>query len=1244
MHSVSPSVPPFEEDNMNKNGIVAMAALVAVVALIMCVVPITETEATDFETTVEAGNSNFSEVLSGIESGKPTIVKLTENVTLDDSINISNGQVVAIDLNGKQLSVNKTILISSASELTIRDSAGNGAVKGNVINVIKVNGLFNFESGSIDNTKSITLQIGSLGTMNMTGGVLSGGTSYAVYLSGGALNVYGGHIVNTGNYSISQTGGTLTVGKEGTTGPTIDLLRMSDSQTVVFQSGLIKEVKGTFANGSILNGNFGEDVTDHLPSGYGCEKTSEYWTAYVLDENTASAKVVAEDGTETFYASPAIAGKNMEEGQTLVLLKPYSGEQSIVVSVLNGIVDLNGNSITNTSDDGIALEIHSPGSYDGGSGKVTVKSDSDASISGPVSLSVGVSISLTSVEIVLDGVTLAPVQGGTALELDSNTYIEYNETTGDYLTNGGFVAEMEDGTQRLYGQMAHAMAASKDHTAVMIHDFNGTLSINSSDEFTLDLNGHKVNASNQEALDLSVNDCTLTVKNGSLTSTYDADIIADKDFNGSAVDVGIGMSGSSYSNIGLILDNVTVSTNGVFGIVTNGNDREIDISLIESVVESGSVGIYFPSTGTLEIDNSQVTGESTGVEVRRGTVSITGNDTVLTGNGQFSTTDAQGKVGVMGVGLSVVPYDSTTPLDITIKDGTFVGSYGLYEKDILGESSGTQTITGSEMAIQGGTFIGKAGSILVSDAENEGTAPVLSNFISGGSFYTGTVDSKQPDSSLDDGYVADGFQLTDGNIELAEGDAVVKLNDTQYTALTDALNDLSNGDTLTLLTNLTGSITIQSGLDVTLDLNGFTLTNTDGQHTITNNGTLTVIDGSDAKTGEVDNVSNGKAAVMNEVGATAYLEGGTYLRSKETGSSPSEGGTNTHYNIVNHGTMTISAGVTVSQDGHFSSLVENGWYNGSQNSTKTPSIMTIEGGTFTGGINTIKNDDYGKITIAGGTFTNVTQAAVLNWNEATISGGTFSVDGEGAEAVVLNGKIDDTMDKGTLTITDGNFTGPVVVKMMSGSGSQGIGAVKISGGDFQVTDKVVDPLGGTATDIDVSGGTFNKAVEPEYLADGFALTETDGSYGVGKGHKVTFTVNVEGFQVSVTSEDGSITYTPEADGSYLLADGSYKAVFTLAGYNDATKTFEVSGKDTAVSVTMTEEGSEPEPEPTPGGDDDPVNPPAGGDDDEPLLPIIRPGTSSSSGDDDTVTIVACAAAAAVAAILAVFLIYAYRKD
>ena len=53
-------------------------------------------------------------------------------------------------------------------------------------------------------------------------------------------------------------------------------------------------------------------------------------------------------------------------------------------------------------------------------------------------------------------------------------------------------------------------------------------------------------------------------------------------------------------------------------------------------------------------------------------------------------------------------------------------------------------------------------------------------------------------------------------------------------------------------------------------------------------------------------------------------------------------------------------------------------------------ILTIDGGTFRGGLNTIKNDDRAKLTINGGTFSNYYQAVVQNHNIAEITGGTFT--------------------------------------------------------------------------------------------------------------------------------------------------------------------------------------------------------------------------------------------------------------
>ena len=261
--------------------------------------------------------------------------------------------------------------------------------------------------------------------------------------------------------------------------------------------------------------------------------------------------------------------------------------------------------------------------------------------------------------------------------------------------------------------------------------------------------------------------------------------------------------------------------------------------------------------------------------------------------------------------------------------------------------------------------------------------------------------------------------------------------------LQDQINNAPDGQqtTITLQGDLSEDVTIPAEKNILLDLNGHKLTNVSG-NTITNNGTLSI-----TGTGTVDNISHGKAAVYNNVGGTVTLNGGTYTRSKETGEPTDGSAKNSYYNIVNWGEMTINNGVTVEQNGNFSSMIENGFYSGNGR-TNNPKL-TINGGMFSGGLNTVKNDDRGVLEIKGGTFTNVQQAAVLNWNETTIDGGTFQANTD-AQAVILNGQIDDAMDVGKLTIHGGNFTargnGTVIKEMTNGAKS--IGTVEINDGTF----------------------------------------------------------------------------------------------------------------------------------------------------------------------------------------------------
>ena len=133
----------------------------------------------------------------------------------------------------------------------------------------------------------------------------------------------------------------------------------------------------------------------------------------------------------------------------------------------------------------------------------------------------------------------------------------------------------------------------------------------------------------------------------------------------------------------------------------------------------------------------------------------------------------------------------------------------------------------------------------------------------------------------------EGTETTEGittveelNDEASAKENVFYVDETQAT-LSDALNSAGTTEsTIVLKNDVTGDFTIAEDQNITLDLNGYTITNT-SNHTITNNGKLTIKDSSEEKTGTIDNVSHGKATVWNN--GTTTLEGGNFIRSQEAG-------------------------------------------------------------------------------------------------------------------------------------------------------------------------------------------------------------------------------------------------------------------------------------------------------------------------------------------------------------------------
>ena len=138
-------------------------------------------------------------------------------------------------------------------------------------------------------------------------------------------------------------------------------------------------------------------------------------------------------------------------------------------------------------------------------------------------------------------------------------------------------------------------------------------------------------------------------------------------------------------------------------------------------------------------------------------------------------------------------------------------------------------------------------------------------------------------------------------------------------AVADLQNVAKNGGTYTLATDLTGDFTISATNEVIINLNGHKITNKSGDTFTVNKDSKLTINGN----GTVDNVSHGKACIYNN--GTVILNDGTYIRSKENGQNSESSGGNSYYNILNHGEMTINPNVEISQNGHYTFDVPNGW-------------------------------------------------------------------------------------------------------------------------------------------------------------------------------------------------------------------------------------------------------------------------------------------------------------------------------
>ena len=226
-----------------------------------------------------------------------------------------------------------------------------------------------------------------------------------------------------------------------------------------------------------------------------------------------------------------------------------------------------------------------------------------------------------------------------------------------------------------------------------------------------------------------------------------------------------------------------------------------------------------------------------------------------------------------------------------------------------------------------------------------------------------------------------------------------------------------------VLTNsiTTNNFVIPADKDVTLDLNGRTVTNA-GSHTILNKGHLTLTDSSADKSGQIISLKGNTAALRNGDNAVCVVEGGTISRDGANG--------NTWHVVENFGKMTFNGGKVVLKNGN-GFAITNGWNYFDPGASTTHAVMEINALELDTDSSGIKNCRYGDLTVNDVTVTSTGYWALSNdyLGTAVINGGTltsnsFKAVSNGAAMTVNGGTFDGTeglfvQDYATFTVLNG---------------------------------------------------------------------------------------------------------------------------------------------------------------------------------------------------------------------------------
>lgn len=619
-------------------------------------------------------------------------------------------------------------------------------------------------------------------------------------------------------------------------------------------------------------------------------------------------------------------------------------------------------------------------------------------------------------------------------------------TDGTYGVAKAYLAKVGDTSYYTMEEAFEAQTASgKD--IVLLRDYTTGSTFNSGTvKRTVDLNGHTWTCTgtdaNSAAFEINNPNATLIVKNGKVVSSQLVGLIPSAN----------SMSGPiAYDNSTLEFEGVKMTTTAHSGIETNGNNTNDTVTLKNSTLNvPNGFGIYFPSSGTLTIDNSKINAQTMGVQVCSGSLNISGAETAIT---------------VSGDGIP------KTINDGAIEDGAAIS---------IVNRAGYKGL--DEIKVEGGKFTAKGDNAAVKAYKWESqTESAFDNSKNVVSVSGGTFSSAVDESLCADGYIP--TQNADGTYSVKEGKFVAEIGSQGYESLQAAIAAAQDGQTVRLLADVTLNEQIATGKAITID--------GQSKYTIKTVKKLASVDG---KAGMFYRTQSAKGTLTF---LNVTLDGGgvskIFLNEGGAGETVFDGVTST-----NGGGIAYGSGIHISGGGSHATI---------RNSTLTGSTGTMElndanyyaaNDLWVGGnvYVTVENSVIGNVFVNSAPSATATNGVVHG--QLTITGEKTKItylSGEeeaadkldkfgnnGSLVKIDSGYVEKVFDKGSYAISGGTFKTEVkkewcaagYVPTQNGDGTYGVAEGKFT---VQVTsrttgsDSPVANVAGGGSDITYAVGT-----------------------------------------------------------------------------------------------------------------------------------------------------------------------------